>query len=211
MDFRLLQALIGQLDRPEIIRLNYSGESTHYPQLEEAVLLAKSTGAITELVSAFASISQSTLLSLVDSGLDRLSLSVHTLDANQYQEIYRHGCLESLKSRVQELRHLKQQRGTELPKLDFAFVAMERNLSQLLPVASYARDTGVTQIFVHPVIRRDPVPEPFSEELSDNRLREQFRQDLIQSVASAQQKHPEIIFPFCNPQVHRERQLSSGR
>jgi len=208
MNFRLFQALIGQLDRPEIIRLNYSGESTHYPHLEEAVLLAKSTGAITELVSAFASISQSTLLSLVDSGLDRLSLSVHTLDANQYQEIYRYGSLESLKSRVQELRHLKQQRGTELPKLDFAFVAMERNLSQLLPVASYARDTGVTQIFVHPVIRRDPVPEPFSEELSDNRLREQFRQDLIQTVASAQQKHPEITFTFCNPQVSSEPQLS---
>src|SRR6185436_8325419 len=53
MNFRLFQALIGQLDRPEIIRLNYSGESTHYPHLEEAVLLAKSTGAITELVSAF--------------------------------------------------------------------------------------------------------------------------------------------------------------
>ena len=116
MNFQLLQALIGQLDRPEIIRLNYSGESTHYPHLEEAVQLAKSTGAITELVSAFASISQSTLLSLVDSGLDRLSLSVHTLDANQYQEIYRYGSLESLKSRVQELRHL-QQRGRTIDGL----------------------------------------------------------------------------------------------
>jgi molybdenum cofactor biosynthesis enzyme MoaA len=99
------------------------------------VKLAKSTGAITELVSAFASISQKTLSGLVDSGLDRLSLSVHTMDVQQYQEIYRHGSLELLKSRVQELLHLKQQRGTQLPKLDFAFVAMERNLSQLLPVA----------------------------------------------------------------------------
>lgn len=209
MDFRLFQALIGQLDRPEIIRLNYSGESTHYPHLEEAVRLAKSTGAITELVSAFASISQGTLLGLVDSGLDRLSLSVHTMDGTQYQEIYRYGSLELLKSRVQELLRLKQQRGTQLPKLDFAFVAMERNLSQLLPVASYARETGVTQIFVHPVIRRDPVPEPFSDELSDNRLREQFRQDLTETVASAQQQHPEITCTFCNPQVSRETRLSS--
>ncbi|HEU0007532.1 MAG TPA: SPASM domain-containing protein [Terriglobia bacterium] len=209
MDFRLFQALIGQLDRPGIIRLNYSGESTHYPHLEEAVKLAKSTGALTELVSAFASISQKTLSGLVDSGLDRLSLSVHTMDVQQYQEIYRHGSLELLKSRVQELLHLKQQRGTQLPKLDFAFVAMERNLSQLLPVAGYAREAGVTQIFVHPVIRRDPVPEPFSEELSGNRLREQFRQELTKAVASAQQKHPEITFTFCNPQVSREPRLSS--
>jgi radical SAM protein with 4Fe4S-binding SPASM domain len=210
MDFRMFQALIGQLDRPGIIRLNYSGESTHYPHLEEAVQLAKSTGAITELVSAFASISQKTLPGLVDSGLDRLSLSVHTMDVQQYQEIYRHGSLELLKSRVQELLHLKQQRGTQLPKLDFAFVAMERNLSQLLPVAGYAREAGVTQIFVHPVIRRDPVPEPFSEELSGNRLKEQFRQELTKVVASAQQKHPEITFTFCNPQVSREPRLSSA-
>ena len=160
-------------------------------------------------MSAFASISQSTLLGLVNSGLDRLSLSVHTLNADQYQEIYRYGSLESLKSRVQELRHLKQQRGTELPKLDFAFVAMERNLSQLPPVASYARDIGVTQIFVHPVIRRDPVPEPFSEELSDNRLRVEFRQDLIQTVARAQKNHPEITFTFCNPQITSETHLSA--
>jgi radical SAM protein with 4Fe4S-binding SPASM domain len=209
LDFRLFQSLMGQLDHPEIIRLNYSGESTHYPHLEEAVRLAKSTGAITELVSAFASISQSALLGLVDSGLDRLSLSVHTMDAAQYQEIYRYGSLALLKSRLQELLHLKQQRGTSLPKLDFAFVAMERNLSQLLPVADYARDTGIAQIFIHPVIRRDPVPEPFAEELSNNRLRNPFRQDLTETVASARQKHPEIVFTLCNPQVSGESCLGS--
>jgi hypothetical protein len=153
MDFRLLQALIGQLDRPEIIRLNYSGESTHYPHLEEAVQLAKSTGAITELVSAFASISQSTLLGLVNSGLDRLSLSVHTLNADQYQEIYRYGSLESLKSRVQELLHLKQQRGTELPKLDFASwrwseTFLSCRLSLLTPGTSESRRFLFTPSFV---------------------------------------------------------------
>ena len=87
---------------------------------------------------------------------------------------------------------------------------MERNLSQLLPVAGYAREAGVAQIFVHPVIRRDPVPETFSEELSGNRLKEQFRQELTKAVASAQQKHPEITFTFCNPQVSREQRLSSA-
>jgi len=41
---------------PEIIRLNCSGESVHYPWLVEAIDLAKSTGATVELVSALARI-----------------------------------------------------------------------------------------------------------------------------------------------------------
>src|SRR5579872_7212650 len=57
MDFQLYQSLIRQLDRPELIRLNYSGESIHYPHIIEAIHLAKSTGAAVELVSAFASAS----------------------------------------------------------------------------------------------------------------------------------------------------------
>ena len=56
MPFELYSSLIEQLDSPKIIRLNYSGESAHYPRLIEAIGLAKAAGASTELVSAFASI-----------------------------------------------------------------------------------------------------------------------------------------------------------
>src|SRR4029079_10754364 len=36
MDFALYGSLIAQLREPDIIRLNYSGESAHYPKLVEA-------------------------------------------------------------------------------------------------------------------------------------------------------------------------------
>src|SRR5688572_13588692 len=55
MDFNLYASILGQLRNPEIIRLNYSGESAHYPRLIEAIGLAHATGAFTELVSAFSS------------------------------------------------------------------------------------------------------------------------------------------------------------
>jgi hypothetical protein len=55
MSFALYESLIGQLRRPEVIRLNYSGESLHYPRLPDAIRLARRTGATTELVSALGS------------------------------------------------------------------------------------------------------------------------------------------------------------
>ena len=37
MDFGLCRRILDQLRNPEVIRLNYSGESIHYPRLAEAI------------------------------------------------------------------------------------------------------------------------------------------------------------------------------
>src|SRR5436309_705759 len=71
MPFDLYERLIDQLDRPEIIRLNYSGESMHYPRLTDAIRLAKQTGATVELVTALSSASRDQIRGIVDAGLDR--------------------------------------------------------------------------------------------------------------------------------------------
>ena len=78
MDFDVYRRLVSQLYRPEIIRLNYSGESMHYPQLTEAIRLARATGATTELVSALGSAARPAIEGLVDAGLHRLSVSIHS-------------------------------------------------------------------------------------------------------------------------------------
>jgi radical SAM protein with 4Fe4S-binding SPASM domain len=209
MGFELFCSLIRELDHPEIIRLNYSGESIHYPHLIEAIRLAKSTGAVTELVSAFGSISSQVLHGLVESGLDRLSISLHTLDPKQYETIYRLGTLNRLQEKVQELIELKQQMGTLLPILDFAFVAMSENLSQLGKVAGYASMKGVRELFIHPVLRRDAIPRDFSAELSGNRMTETFRQSLHRTVDLAREEYPAIRFVVCNPQIESENCLTS--
>src|SRR5688500_833187 len=54
MDFAVYARLIAQLRDPQVIRLNYSGESAHYPHLVESCRLAAETGATVELVTALA-------------------------------------------------------------------------------------------------------------------------------------------------------------
>src|SRR5207244_13506082 len=45
LDFDVYRSFIEQLDEPEFIGLNYSGESIHYPRLMDAIKLACATGA----------------------------------------------------------------------------------------------------------------------------------------------------------------------
>src|ERR1051326_4753643 len=53
LDFEIFRKVIAELDAPDFIGLNYSGESIYYPRLLNAIKLARSTQAFTELVSAF--------------------------------------------------------------------------------------------------------------------------------------------------------------
>ncbi len=200
MDFHLFGSIIAELHEPEIIRLNYSGESVHYPHLVEACELAASTGARVELVTALAALPESKLEGLVRSGLSRLTVSLHTLDAAQYQEIYRFGTLGDLTSRIEALLSLRKQFAAKL-QIDFAFVAMQRNLNQLQTVVAYAQSLGIRQVCVHPVIRRDPIAEPFAEELADGKLRPGFLRQLRQRIETIKQLHSGVALEFSTPEL----------
>src|SRR5213593_40319 len=170
LDFDVYRSLIHQLEEPEFIGLNYSGESIHYPHLMEAINLACATGAFTELVTALSSARKSLVQQIVESDLDRLAVSIHTLDEQQYRDIYGFESLTSLKKRIDDVVDLKIRLNKTTPKLDFCFVAMSQNLDQLRPIGRYAMEVGAAELFIHPVIGRHPVPYDFSRELHSNKL-----------------------------------------
>ncbi len=201
LDFEVYKRLIGELQSPDFIGLNYSGESACYPRLVESIRLAAETGASTELVTAFPAISHAVLRGIVESGLDRLAVSLHTMDARQYERIYRFGSLDLLKRRIDDFLDLRSKLGAKKPRLDFCFVAMNENLDQLLPVAEYARQLGVAEVSIHPIIGRHPVPHDFSRELSSNRLTEKFKEALRRTVGAAQAAHPRFALNVLNPDV----------
>ncbi len=161
LDFEVYRTLIEQLEEPEFIGLNYSGESIHYQHLIDVIELACSTGAYTELVTALSSAPETMVQQIVQTDLDRLAVSIHTLDEKQYQEIYGFGTSEALKRRIDGIIALKAKLQKKTPKLDFCFVAMSQNLNQLLPIGRYAMEVGASEIFIHPIIGRHPVPYDF--------------------------------------------------
>jgi len=201
MNFGLYQSLISELEFPQFISLNYSGESIYYPRLIEAIQLANSTGASTEIVTAFSSISTDLLEAIVACGLDRLAISLHTMDSGQYRDIYRFGSLELLKERVDDLFRIRRKLGTDKPRIDFCFVAIHENLDQLVNVARYAGNVGVSEIFVHPVIGRHPISYDLSRELSANRLQESFKRNLRRAVAESHAAVPHVPITVLNPDI----------
>ncbi len=210
LDFEIYRNLIAELDEPDFIGLNYSGESIYYPRLLDAIALAAATGASTELVTAFSTIPEPLLRGIVESGLDRLAISLHTMDAAQYEAIYKFGSLDLLKRRVADLLELKEKLRVEKPRLDFCFVAMSGNLNQLPAVAQYAKSAGVRELSIHPIIGRHLVPHDFSRELAGNQLRPGFVNELRTAVTAVRDAHPGFTVNVLNPALDPHPRVSGA-
>jgi radical SAM protein with 4Fe4S-binding SPASM domain len=206
MPYALFEALVRQVSDPRTFLLNYSGESTVYPELIPAIRLARSTGAGVELVSALASAPEGLIRQLSAAGLTRLTVSVHAANAGAFTEIYRHGSLAALRDRLELFVDLCR-RVRNPPVIDIAFVAMQGNLDQLPGIAEWAMELGLSAISIFPVIRRDEIPIVFPRELADTGLhRAEFRDDLNRRVGDCRQRFPEIAITISNPQFTRATQ-----
>lgn len=201
LDFARYQRLIEELQQPEIIRLNYAGESGHYPRLAEAVALAAATGAEVELVSALASLKPERLQAALEAGLSRLTVSLHTLDAQRFQEIYRFSTLESLHQRLDQVLAWRA-RAPRPFLLDLAFVAMQRNLDELPALARFAAGRAIPVLAVHPLIARDPLPMgPGSEHDQAGRLAASFQSSLEERLAEARAAAPGLTIELSSAEL----------
>jgi radical SAM protein with 4Fe4S-binding SPASM domain len=198
MDFDLLKKILAQLRSPEIIRLNNAGESIHYPHLIEAIRLSKKTGARIELVTTLASASMELIPDLLHSGLDQLTVSLHTVDPVRYQRIYRYASFEALDQRLRQLLQLKAGHPAATPAINLSFVATKENLHDLPDVTQYAQNLGIMEIRVHRVISRNPENHNFDYELSTNHVTEAFRRDLTATVESTRRKFPDCALIYTN-------------
>ena len=175
MDFALFEALVASLDRPEIIRLNYSGESGNYPRLIEAIGTAKSSSAQVELVTSLVSIPWDVVERLPGSGLDRLSVSLHTLEPDQFGAIYGGGTLKALESRLDRLASACQLLPHQAPMIDLAMVAMQSNVGQIAGVAALGERLGAPILSIHPILQREGVPyHAHCETRPDGHLTDEF-------------------------------------
>lgn len=198
MDFGLLQSILNQLQSPEIIRLNNSGESIHYPHLIDAIRMSKATGARVELVTTLASASPALIPELIDSGLDQLTVSLHTVDPDQYRKIYGFASFAELDRRLKLLMRHKADAQSSTPVINISFVATKQNLAALPEVARYAIDAGINEIQVHRVIWRDLTNELFEIEVHENRLTPAFRWELENTVEQTRRLFPDLQVVYAN-------------
>lgn len=199
--FDLYQRLIAELERPRILRLNYAGESGHHPRLAEAVALAAQTGAEVELVSALASLQPERLQAALEAGLTRLTVSLHTLDSKRFDGIYRFSSLAAMRQRLQQLLEWRRQAPRPF-MLDFAFVAMQRNLDELPALAAFAAEHDIEVLAVHPLIGRDPLPLGAAvEHTANGALADGYRASLIAAVEQARRRAPDVVIQLSSHEL----------
>ena len=198
LPFAVFDALVGALVDPRKFVLNYSGESTVYPELIPAIERARAAGAYVELVTAMASAPEPLLGPLSRSGLDRLTVSVHATDPEKFAEVYRYSSFATLRSRLVSFLELCRA-APPSPVVDFAFVAMDTNLAELRSVAALADRLALHEIMIFPVMRRDEIPAPFHVELTPGGThRPEFESRLRAMVTETERTHPEIRITISN-------------
>jgi len=200
MNLAMFESLLSSLDCPEIIRLNYSGESANYPWLIEAIKKTKAeTRAHVEMVTSLVTMPVETIRELPGSGIDRISISLHSLDRKMFPILYGGGTLESFARRLEGLLQAARHESRP-PVIDFAVVAMDSNVTQLSAIASLTAESGASSLSIHPVIRRPGVPPGFDIELDHvGRLTEPFQKALDSNVKAARDANPGVRISVARP------------
>jgi MoaA/NifB/PqqE/SkfB family radical SAM enzyme len=207
LDFTLYCRLIAELARPRIIRLNYAGESGHYPLLAEAVALASNTGAEVELVTALASLKMNRLRSALQAGLTRLTVSLHTLVPASFESIYGFSSLDEMQERLRQVIRWRDEADLKFT-LDLAFVAMRDNLHELPSIARFAEAHRIPVLAVHPLIGRDPLPLGVAtEHLPDGSLLPAFRDEILEAVQAARDRAPGVTIQVSSHEMTVQRAL----
>lgn len=203
MNFETYRLLIETLIRPRIIRLNYAGESGHYPRLADAIRLAAATGAEVELVSALASLNPTRLQAALESGLNRLTVSLHTLHDNRFNEIYGFSSIAAMHERLQQALSWRNKSRSRRFALDLAFVAMNSNLDELPAIAAFAQANNIEVLAVHPLIERSPLPMgPSAEHAADGSLEYGFAGNLRTAIETAQAIAPSVQLQISSNELH---------
>lgn len=198
MPFDLYTRLLRELEGPLVLRLSYSGESGHYPRLIEALDAAGATGARVELVTALVSVPEKTVRAMAER-LDRITLSLHTTDDEEFRRIYRYGSFGEFERRFAILEEVRLARGK--PKLDFAFVALESNLSSLEGVVQLARDRYVEDVIVQPVMRREDFEYGFPELDAHNQYTRAFAARLRGAVEMVRSRYSGVRLQIDHPDI----------
>jgi len=196
--FELFTRTLAELERPAVIRLSYSGESGHYPQLAEAIDAAKASGAEVELVTALVSVPDRAIRAMAER-LDRITISLHTTTDPDFQRIYRYGSFAEFERKLNVLEEVREARGK--PIVDFCFVAMESNLPALEGVVRLARDRYVKDVFIQPVMRRESISYSFPELDTDGRHQRLFAAALRVAVDELQPRYCGVRVRIVNPAI----------
>lgn len=152
--FAAVLASIRGLPTPPTVVFGGLGEPFFHPDLLDMLREAKRTEARVEVITNGGLLDEARTRALIALGLDGLWVSMDGASPECYAGVRVDGDLATVMANLEQLRDLKIQQRSPLPRLGIAFVALKRNLAELPEILKLeyrigAREFLITHVYPH--------------------------------------------------------------
>ncbi len=147
LDLELHQRMLNQVDK-SVFYINYyfQGEPFLHPQFLELIRQAKKHRIYTATSTNAHFIDQKKAEEIIDSGLDRLIISIDGLTQETYENYRVHGNLAKVIEATKFLVEAKRIKQSTTPHLIFQFLAVKPNEHEIPAVHSLGKELGVDEV-----------------------------------------------------------------
>ena len=147
LDLDLHEKMLQQVSKT-VFYINYyfQGEPFLHPQFLSLIKAAKRHKIYTSTSTNAHFISKQKALEIVDSGLDRLIISVDGLTQKTYEQYRVHGNLEKVLEATRFLVEAKKERKSATPHLIFQFLAVKPNEHEVPAIFKLANEMGIDEV-----------------------------------------------------------------
>lgn len=147
IDLAFHETIIASLKK-SVFYINYyfQGEPFLHPQFLSLIKTAKAANIYTATSTNGHFISDKNALAIVDSGLDRLIISIDGLTQETYASYRVDGELKKVISATKSLIEAKKQRGSATPYLIFQLLVLKTNEDQIDALNDLAKTLGVNEV-----------------------------------------------------------------
>jgi len=159
--FEALMVHLADFPSPPTIHLSGYGEPLVHPHFLEMVKQAKATGARVEMTTNGTLLTPDKAESLVELGLDSLTVSIDSVEPEMFGDIRVQASLGQVVANIRSLRRIKlRRRGRQgKPDIGIAFVAMKRNVADLPKLPHLAMHLGAKRVIVSNLVPHLPEME----------------------------------------------------
>lgn len=147
LDLEFHQRMLTQVDK-SVFYINYyfQGEPFLHPQFLELIRQAKKHKIYTATSTNAHFVDQKKAEEIIDSGLDRLIISIDGLTQETYENYRVHGNLAKVIEATKLLVDAKRNRRSSTPHLIFQFLAVKPNEHEIPAVHTLGKEIGVDEV-----------------------------------------------------------------
>ncbi len=147
LDVELHEEMLDQVSKT-VFYINYyfQGEPFLHPKFLELIKSAKKRKIYTATSTNAHFIDAKKAAEIVDSGLDRLIISIDGLTQETYEQYRVHGDLSKVIEASEHLVQAKREKGSSTPHLIFQFLAVRPNEHEIPAIYSLGKELGIDEV-----------------------------------------------------------------